>query len=269
MEAHVLTEAEMAQYRRDGFFLVRSLFDAEEMALLQQACQIDKAIRENALDDRDGEGGSIRLALWNEAGEDLYGLFSRSRRVVDSMEKVLGGEAYHFHSKIIQKDPFVGGAWRWHQDYGYWYSDYCLFPLLASCMIAIDPATRENGCLQVLKGSHLMGRITHGVSGDQEGADPERVEEAMKTMELVHCEMKSGDALYFDCNLLHRSDQNRSPNPRWAFICCYNAARNNPYQQSRCAMYSKLEKVSDNAIKEAGLQLSERSFYKRDPERGY
>ena len=70
MEAHVLTEAEMELYRRDGFFLVRALFDAEEMALLQQACQIDKAIRENALDNRDGEGGSIRLALWNEPDAD-------------------------------------------------------------------------------------------------------------------------------------------------------------------------------------------------------
>ena len=56
----------------------------------------------------------------------------------------------------------------------------CLFPDMASAFIAVDPNTRENGCLQVLKGSHKMGRIEHGKFGDQTGADPERVENAMK-----------------------------------------------------------------------------------------
>ena len=65
---------------------------------------------------------------------------------------VLGGEVYHYHSKLMLKEPFVGGAWEWHQDYGYWYQNGCLFPWMASCLIALDPATRANGCLQVLKG---------------------------------------------------------------------------------------------------------------------
>ena len=92
------------------------------------------------------------------------------------MEAFLGGEVYHYHSKMILKEPRVGGAWEWHQDYGYWYQNGCLFPDMASCLIAIDPATRANGCLQVLRGSHRMGRIEHGRFGGQTGADPERVE---------------------------------------------------------------------------------------------
>ncbi|MGH9837447.1 MAG: phytanoyl-CoA dioxygenase family protein [Blastocatellia bacterium] len=83
-----------------------------------------------------------------------------------------------------------------------------------------------NGCLQVLKGSHLMGRLEHVLTGDQAGADMERVAEASKRLELVYCEMEPGDAMFFHCNLLHRSDQNRSDKPRWSLICCYNAARN-------------------------------------------
>jgi ectoine hydroxylase-related dioxygenase (phytanoyl-CoA dioxygenase family) len=150
------------------------------------------------------------------------------------------------------KEPYVGGAWEWHQDYGYWYNNGCLFPDMASCMIAVDRATRENGCLQVLKGSHRMGRIDHGKVGDQTGADMERVRAAMERLELVYGEMDPGDALFFHCNLLHRSDQNRSPQPRWVLICCYNAARNDPYKEGPHPRYMPLEKWDDAAVKAVG-----------------
>ena len=69
-------------------------------------------------------------------------------------EQILGGEVYHYHSKMILKDAKVGGAWTWHQDYGYWYQNGVLFPDLISVFIAVDPCTKENGCLQVIEGSH-------------------------------------------------------------------------------------------------------------------
>jgi hypothetical protein len=155
---------------------------------------------------------------------------------------------------MILKDAKVGGAWTWHQDYGYWYQNAVLFPLMTSVMIAVDRSTKENGCLQVLKGSHLMGRIDHVLTGDQAGADRERVAEAQKRLELVYCEMNPGDALFFHCNLLHRSDQNRSDYSRWALICCYNAACNDPYRESHHPCYTPLVKVGDEAIKRVGIR---------------
>ena len=109
--------------------------------------------------------------------------------------------------------------------------------------------------MQVLRGSHLMGRIEHGHYGDQTGADPERVEETKKVLPLDYVILDPGDALFFHCNLLHRSDANHSPNPRWSLICCYNAARNNPYRESHHPRYSHLDKVDNLAIKTAGVQL--------------
>ena len=70
-------------------------------------------------------------------------------------------------------------------------------------------------------------------------------------------EMDPGDGLFFHCNTLHRSDQNASPNPRWSLICCYNAARNNPYKASHHPQYTPLHKVSDAAIKEVGIKRFE------------
>jgi ectoine hydroxylase len=125
---------------------------------------------------------------------------------------------------------------------------------MASCVIAIDPATRENGCLQVLKGSHHLCRIEHGRYGGQTDADPERVQEAMKPLELVHGEMEPGTRLFFHATLLHASAQNTSSRPRLALICCYNAARNDPYKDLHHPRYRRLDKVDEDAILRTGVK---------------
>src|SRR6185503_5764484 len=80
--------------------------------------------------------------------------------VVDTMEEMLGGEVYHYHSKLTAKEPREGGAWEWHQDYGYWYHNGCVFPYMGSVMVALDRATRENGCLQCCGARTMPGAST-------------------------------------------------------------------------------------------------------------
>jgi ectoine hydroxylase-related dioxygenase (phytanoyl-CoA dioxygenase family) len=207
---------------------------------------------EKSFEKGDGEGGVVRLSLWNHPTNTIYGMIARSKSIVESAEKLLGDEAYHYHSKMIMKDARVGGAWTWHQDYGYWYQNGVLTPNLTSAYIAVDRATRENGCLQIIRGSHKVGRIEHQLTGDQAGADQVRVEEILKRYELVHVDMEPGDVLFFHANMLHRSDQNRSDHPRWSMICCYNARSNDPYMETHHPRYTPLAKVPDSAIREAG-----------------
>ncbi len=252
MSSYSLTPDQLRRFQDDGFFIVESLLSREEVELLGKIARRRHADEKQAASRRDGQGGAIRLAVHNELDDDIAGAIVRSQRIVEPMERLLGGEVYHYHHKLILKEPLTGGAWEWHQDYGYWYSNGCLFPLLASCLIAIDRATRENGCLEVLQGSHLIGRIDHGKVGDQTGADLEHVEAARARLPLVHCELEPGSAIFFHCNLLHSSAQNRSPNPRWALICCYNAARNDLYKDSRHPRYTPLEKWSDERVLQVG-----------------
>ena len=257
MSSLLLTPADVARYHADGYVIVPGLFDAEEIGLLHRAAKEDHELDKRSFGRADGEGGTVRLSLWNHPGDGIYGMFARCERIVRSCEKLLGGEVYHYHSKMIMKDPRVGGAWTWHQDYGYWYQNGILKPLLASVSIAVDGATKENGCLQIIPGSHLCGRLDHVLSGDQAGADRERVDEVLKRMRVVYCEMSPGDAIFFDCNLLHRSDQNKSDKPRWSMICCYNAARNRPYHESSSpAVYSLGRRAVDAAIKQVGIKLA-------------
>lgn len=255
--ASIFTAEQFAAYERDGYVTVRGLFDADEIALMREAIETDPALQSSLYNRKDAAGNATRMALWNHPGDSVYGLAARSERVVDTMEQMLGGEVYHYHSKLTAKEPRVGGAWEWHQDYGYWYHNGIVFPLMASVMVALDKSTRENGCLQVVRGSHHCGRIEHGVlAGEQVGAQPRRVEEMLKVLPVDYAELDPGDGLFFHSNVMHRSDQNRSDMRRWTVLMCYNAARNNPFLEHHHPFYTPLSKVDNGAIKRAGVKLA-------------
>jgi ectoine hydroxylase-related dioxygenase (phytanoyl-CoA dioxygenase family) len=254
MNTNLIGDEFISNYHAKGYALVRGMFGEDQIGLLGSAARKDRELDAHAFGRSDGAGHVVRLSLWNHPGDTLYGMFARCESIVRTAEALLGGEVYHYHSKMIMKDARIGGAWAWHQDYGYWYQNGVLAPLLCSAFIAVDKAARENGCLQVVEGSHLLGRIDHVLTGEQAGADPERVQAVLQRLPLVYVEMEPGDVLFFHCNLLHRSDDNRSEHPRWSMICCYNAARNDPYKDSQHPRYTPLSVVPDSAIREAGLR---------------
>ncbi len=247
--AQSLNAEQLAAFNRDGYVVVRGFYNSEEMKLIRAKADLDQHYRDMAHGGEDLEGNATQLSLWDYPKDDIYGMISRGRRLVQSMTDILGEEVYHWHSKMAMKDPGKG-AWEWHQDYGYWYNQ-CLFPHLCSCYIAVDPATKENGCLQVLKGSHEMGRIDHGSAGTQVGCEPQRLEECVNRFELVYVELDPGDAVFFHCNMFHRSDANQSDKPRWGLICCYNTKSNRPVRPGH-PDYNKLDIVEDEKLIEVG-----------------
>jgi len=263
-----LTAEQMADYNRDGYLLVKNFCSRAEIDKLYKTAIEDDAMRKNALDLNDQSGKKTRLSLWFTPGNDVFGYLTRTERIVNSVAQILDNDSpvCHFHSKLMQKEPKVGGAWEWHQDYGYWYKNQFMFPdQLISVMVALTAANKENGCLQVIKGSHKLGRVNHGFSGEQVGADMVMVDNALKTMELVYCDLQAGDALFFHSNLLHRSEANLSDHPRWSIISCYSSQSNLAYNETSTSWKTPVNKVPDNAILEwqAG-SLSENDFLKKE-----
>jgi ectoine hydroxylase-related dioxygenase (phytanoyl-CoA dioxygenase family) len=246
-----LTPQQVADYHRDGYLIVPNFLTKDEVNKLYAIAIEDDAIRKHSFDLNDQSGKKTKLALWYVPGNDAYGLLTKSRRMIDSVNQLLDGAApvCHFHSKLMQKEPKVGGAWEWHQDYGYWYKNEFLFPeQMMSVMVAITDANKENGCLQVIKGTHKMGRIEHGFSGEQVGASQHYVDLALKTLELVYVELKAGDALFFHSNILHRSEANLSENSRWSLISVYNRSSNIPYNEPSQSSTIPIEAVPDEAL---------------------
>jgi len=246
-----LTPKHIADYENDGYIIVEDFLAADEIEKLSDVTLGDSVLMKHAFDLNDKSGKKTKLTSWHFPGGDVYGLLTRSKRIVTSVDKLIDGQGAvcHFHSKLMQKEPKVGGAWEWHQDYGYWYKNEFLFPnQMISVMIAITDANKNNGCLQVIQGSHKMGRIEHGFSGEQVGASQHYVDLALKTMDLVYVELKAGDALFFHSNLIHRSDANLSDKPRWSLISCYNRITNIPYNEQSKSSVTPINMLPDDAL---------------------
>ena len=236
-------------FSNDGYILKKNLFSEDEINKLKKFIESSSDKKNDARETRSSTG-KLSITLWDHPSDDLFGKFSTNERIVKPMEEYLGDEVYHYHSKIIWKKPGDGG-FDWHQDYGYWYHNACLYPDMGSCFIMLDRATKENGCLKVLKGSHKVGRIGHGVSDTPEQtADMERIAELEKRHESVYITAEPGDVLFFHANLLHSSDENKSSDSRRTLIVCFNTKSNNPYKDSGHASYSPMKVSSYNSIME-------------------
>jgi hypothetical protein len=263
-----LTPAQVELYHQQGYIIIKCFCKPDEVNKLYNTALEDNAMLDNAFDLNDQSGKKTRLSLWFTPGNDVFGYLTRSEKMISTVKQLLGGDVpvCHYHSKLMQKEPKVGGAWEWHQDYGYWYKNQFMFPdQLVSVMVALTESTKQNGCLQVIKGSHKMGRLNHGFAGEQMGADMQMVDNALKTMELVYAELEPGDALILHANLLHRSAANLSDHPRWSIISCYNLQSNPAYNETSVSYNVPVDIVPDNAIMDWDADsLSNADFLKKE-----
>ncbi|XP_070176082.1 L-proline trans-4-hydroxylase-like isoform X3 [Littorina saxatilis] len=246
-----MTDEMKQAYEDDGYVFIKGFLDTEELQNLRKTVEDTEQFKSRIYGVSDGEGRESRLTQWKHPGNDVTGLLARSEKVAGSAEKLLGGEVYHYHTKLMCKDPRgLGGKHIWHQDYGYWYKNGCLFPDMLSLFLPIDPCRKENGCLQVIEGSHKCGRIDHELYHGQQRCNEERLQEIKARLPHKFVEMDPGDCLFFHCNLLHCSDANLSETKRWVLIPAYNKASNNPTKIHHHPCYTPLHKVPDSAIRE-------------------
>jgi hypothetical protein len=246
-----LTSDEIAAYHRDGFVFLPGFFGAAEIEPLRQSCLADPLVGGNLVALADAAGNAQEVVSWTEMSDDLVGIIPRMARVVAAARALIGRPVYHWHSKLSMKAPGSAGRWDWHQDYAYWYHEGCLYPDMTTCTIAVDRAMAENGCLQLVKGSHRLGRMEHPRIGAASGADPARLELVLARHETVACAMAPGDALFFHANTLHASGPNVSQSPRTLLHCSYNAADNSPFVAGQeHHAYRPIEVLPDSVLGE-------------------
>lgn len=228
---------EAATFWKQGFVVVRNVFKPEEMAVLREIVTRHAGMSAHAAKALERSAGTTRpsfetIYVWNDtAGTDAFAKATRSHRIIDRLEAFFGDQVYVYHNKVALKYSGVVG-FSYHQDYAYWYEMGNLYPDMATAFIAIDRATRANGCLKLIVGSHKLGRLNHvqrdGISDS--GVDVERLEQIEKRMPEVAIELEVGDVVIFHCNVLHGSDDNHSGESRIGLLGCYNTRHNDPYK---------------------------------------
>ena len=261
-----LTAEEKAIFDHDGYVVLKNFFSKEEIAALVGCMERDPLVMGSPSDGTlgknisvpDADGRDTKLTLWWYFGEDSWGQAGRGASMVKIASDLMGGaEPFHSHTKIILKEPRKGGAWEWHQDFGYWYAQGLNHPDgIVSAIIALDNNTRANGALKLLRRSHKLGRLDHGVYGGQAGADPGRVLAAMKLpgYDVRPLLLEPGDVAFTHSNVLHASSPNLSENWRRNVVIVYNSRENQPLPIDPPVQpnYNPIGVVADTALLEKG-----------------
>ena len=252
-----LTRGQYDAFHRDGFLFVPQLFDAVELAPLQRLISDEPLIRHTMTKVLDSDGNPVDLFGWSGTTNNILGAYVRIARLVRMSQDLFDGdEIYHWHSKLSIKWPNSPGRWDWHQDYGFWYYDGCLWPDMLTVMVALDFNTRKNGCVEFLRGSHKMGRVDHGSIGQAVGAKTEIVERASQKMQRVYCELEPGDAVFFHSNTLHASGPNNTDSPRTPLHVSYNTVQNRPWRPLMAHPFEPLEVLPDEALRAGAAKLT-------------
>jgi phytanoyl-CoA hydroxylase len=142
-----------------------------------------------------------------------FAALCESKKMLDAVEDLIGSTIYYHSSKLMFKPARHGGIKPWHQDYAYWASTK---PEQITCWLALDDATPENGCMQLIPGSHKYGLVKHvheELQIDLKNVPTEKIKVAP---------MKAGSLLLFHVLTLHHSGPNRSDKNRRAFIVDYD-----------------------------------------------
>lgn len=236
ISTHPLTDEQITDYHRDGFLIVRKMFDTEELGPLRQAYHEDPTVNGSIYGMSDYDGKAHPFNTWTDLSDDMIGMIPRMARMIEGSEALLNEPCYHWHSKFSVKTPTCDARVDWHQDYLSWYDDGVLFPHMLTVGIAVEPTTKANGCVQFIPGSHHIGRIgtiSHSADSSYLQDQLTRFELAKQVLGIHHAEMGVGDVVFFHVNTLHGSDLNTTDGERVMIFCSYNAVSNAPYPEAR------------------------------------
>ena len=218
MEHHTPTVAHKAAMDRDGFVLVRNLFnDAAVQNLLRWTDELEHAPEQPGRhwvyheDSLLNPGARVIQRIENfcpyHAGFD--GLV-RGSLLSDWTACLMGGPVVLFKDKINFKMP-GGPGFKAHQDQQAGWTRYA--PVFVTALVTIDPATIENGCLEMVPGRHREGLI---------GQEWDPLDET--GLDLVPVPTQPGDVIFFDSFAPHASKPNLTARKRRILYLTYNLA---------------------------------------------
>lgn len=205
----------------DGYTILKGVFspstlrpvvDLVDRILAHAGKGLEDPFKKHYMRHRDDQG--VLYDLYQRHPE--FHSLAANPKILDALETMLGPDIYLYVNSLISKPPGKRNGVPWHQDFIKRTDE----PVKYIVWMALDDATRENGCVKFIPKSHKAGFLPwHYVAGEthHDRVNSECVDES----KAVYAEMKAGDVLIFNQLLLHASDEVNSDKPRRAFRVAY------------------------------------------------
>ncbi len=231
----MLTPAQLEQFREEGYLLLGQIVSDEEIAALRQRADdivMGRVRHEGMWFQLDAGGMEYKLL----PGGEFKGA-SQEYRKIEGWERdplflaymqhpvfrawtsaLIGENISIFRAMFMNKPPRKGTVLPYHQDGGSgWKLTSCDGDKFLPVWTALDDATIENGCVQLIPGSHKLGLLSergHTITEEQE-------QRYCPEEKSRYVELKAGEVFVMHNFILHRSGVNPTDKPRRGFSVCY------------------------------------------------
>jgi phytanoyl-CoA hydroxylase len=233
-----LSESEIDHYWEHGYVLRKGLLQGGDLKLWRDRLDAivsgavppakrmlvmrDVMVARGAVDPKNEREAIAKIQDFE--GDPVLDSYNQHEHILDAVEQIIGPDIQSIHCMLINKPPNVDGRHPLHQDLVY-------FPFrpadaIVASWTALEPVTRENGCLVIVPGTH------RGPLHDHENMDWEHVNSGYwgakgfgEDTERVHLECEPGDTVFFHPVVLHGSGRNKTQGFRRAISCHYSSTR--------------------------------------------
>lgn len=237
-------QALAADYRRDGYAIVRGLFSPDEVATI--AAAVDRVHAEGIAHGRSfrhgnlfynvspaatgagsGDAPVVRMVQWPSYHQPVLDAVRRDPRFAAVLAPLVGSDLKQIINQLHWKAPGSAGDFAWHQDSRFRKPDEAYRNLGDSYVqtgLAIDPHDPASGGMRFVRASHLRGDLDLDVDADVLGrsmADDALAKAGLSSEDVVALDLAPGDLALWSPYLVHGSGTNRAHHRRRFYINGY------------------------------------------------
>ena len=228
-------------YQQNGFVVLPRFFSDDKLKAMQEELhrlRFDPALSQTNEVITEPESQEIRSIFRVHAISPLYAMIASDKTLAKIAQYILNDEVYIYQSRLNYKPGFQGKEFYWHSDFETWHVEDGMPRMRCLSMsIALSDNTISNGPLMVIPQSHQCYAVCEGETPEnhyqsslkkQEYGVPShsQLSELVDQGGIESLTCPAGSVIIFDCNTMHGSNSNITPQPRSNLFFVYNALSN-------------------------------------------
>ncbi|ATH76613.1 ectoine hydroxylase [Vreelandella venusta] len=236
-----LTQAQLDEFERKGYLFIPDLIHGDELDALRdeiESLMSNDAYREREFSITEPESQEIRSLFAVHHLSSRLGALASDERLAGAARQIIGDDPYVHQSRINYKPGFAGKGFNWHSDFETWHAEDGMPNMHAvSASLILTDNHEFNGPLMLIPGSHkafvpCLGETPEdnhksSLKAQEVGVpSPEALRHMVDQYGIEAPKGRAGGLLLFDCNTLHASNANLSPDPRSNVFFVFNRPDN-------------------------------------------